>query len=503
MLNQQDRHAQVQPALQNRRSFLCATAAAAGLTLRPASADPQDPAALTLKAASALLRRKAVSSVELTQACLHRIDRYNSALNAFITITGEQALKSARDMDSELRRGKFRGALHGIPVALKDNIATAGIRTTAASELFKDNVPSEDAEAVRKLKLAGAVILGKLNLQEFAYGGTSDVSYFGAVHNPWALDHISGGSSGGSAAAVAADLCFGALGTDTGGSIRIPSSYCGVAGLKATYGRVSLRGVIPLSWTLDHCGPICRTVEDTSLMLQAIAGYGQLDPASVDVPIPAYGHAFELETSKLRLGIPRSPFFENLDPEVANATEAGLAVLRKITTHVADVSLLQSFPATFPLFLTIVGPEALAYHAKSVVEFPNRYQPLTRERLTQAINTNAAAYAGALHQTYLVRREIKSIFSSIDLLVTPTMPKPAETFAESKSFDQFGLQNTSPFDVYGLPAITVPCGFTSSGLPIGLQIAGAPWAEETILALAHAYERETEWHKSRPKLSPA
>lgn len=410
MLNQQDRHAQVQPALQNRRSFLCATAAAAGLTLRPASADPQDPAALTLKAASALLRRKAVSSVELTQACLHRIDRYNSALNAFITITAEQALKSARDMDSELRRGKFRGALHGIPVALKDNIATAGIRTTAASELFKDNVPSEDAEAVRKLKLAGAVILGKLNLQEFAYGGTSDVSYFGAVHNPWALEHISGGSSGGSAAAVAADLCFGALGTDTGGSIRIPSSYCGVAGLKATYGRVSLRGVIPLSWTLDHCGPICKTVEDTSLMLQAIAGYDQLDPASVDVPIPAYGHAFELETSKLRLGIPRSPFFENLDPEVANATEAGLAVLRKITTHVADVSLLQSFPATFPLFLTIVGPEALAYHAKSVVEFPNRYQPLTRERLTQAINTNAAAYAGALHQTYLVRRKSRAFF---------------------------------------------------------------------------------------------
>jgi aspartyl-tRNA(Asn)/glutamyl-tRNA(Gln) amidotransferase subunit A len=186
-------------------------------------------------------------------------------------------------------------------------------------------------------------------------------------------------------------------------------------------------------------------------MLQAIAGYDQLDPASVDVPIPAYGHAFELETSKLRLGIPRSPFFENLDPEVANATEAGLAVLRKITTHVADVSLLQSFPATFPLFLTIVGPEALAYHAKSVVEFPNRYQPLTRERLTQAINTNAAAYAGALHQTYLVRREIKSIFSSIDLLVTPTMPKPAETFAESKSFDQFGLQNTSPSMCTGYP----------------------------------------------------
>lgn len=347
------------------------------------------------------------------------------------------------------------------------------------------------------------MILGKLNLQEFAYGGTSDVSYFGAVHNPWASDHISGGSSGGSAVAVAADLCFGALGTDTGGSIRMPSSYCGVTGFKPIYGRVSLRGVIPLSWTLDHCGPICRTVEDTSLMLQVIAGHDQLDPATVDVPIADYGRAFELESSKLRLGIPRSPFFENLDPEVAKAAEAGLAVLRKITTHVADFSLPKSFPATFPLFLATVGPEARAYHAKSVVEFPNRYQPLTRERLNQATNANAAAYAEALHQTYLVRRKIKSIFSGIDLLVTPTMPKPAETFAKSKSFDQFGLQNTSPFDVYGLPAITVPCGFTSSGLPIGLQIAGAPWAESTVLALAHAYESETEWHKRRPKLSSA
>jgi aspartyl-tRNA(Asn)/glutamyl-tRNA(Gln) amidotransferase subunit A len=503
MSNEQHRHVPLESALHSRRSFLGATAAAAGLTLKPASAGPQDPAALTLKAASELLRRKAVSSVELTQACLHRIDRYNSTLNAFITITGEQALKSARDMDRELRRGKWRGALHGIPVALKDNIDTAGIRTTAASELFKDKVPSEDAEAVRKLKLAGAVILGKLNLHEFAYGGTSDVSYFGPVHNAWALDHISGGSSGGSAAAVAADLCFGALGTDTGGSIRIPSSYCGVTGLKPTYGRVSLRGAIPLSWTLDHCGPICRTVEDASLMLQVIAGYDQLDPASLDVPVGDYRRAFELETAKLRLGIPRSPFFENLDPEVAKAMEAGLAVLRKITTHVTDFSLPQGFPPTFPLFLAIVGTEALAYHAKSVIEFPNRYQPLTRERLNQATNANGAAYAEALHQTYLIRRKIKSIFSSIDLLVTPTMPKPAETFAESKSFDQFGLQNTWPFDVYGLPAITLPCGFTSSGLPIGLQIAGAPWAESTVLALANAYERETEWHKSRPKLSPA
>jgi aspartyl-tRNA(Asn)/glutamyl-tRNA(Gln) amidotransferase subunit A len=292
----------------NRRSFLLAAIAAARLAQRPAFGQSKDLTALTLKEASQLLRRKAASPVDLTQACLKRIEIHNPALSAFITVTSEQALKTAREMEAELRRGKWRGPLHGIPIGLKDNIDTAGIRTTAASELFKDRVPLEDAEVVRRLKDAGAVILGKLNLHEFAYGGTSDVTYFGAVHNPWALDHIAGGSSGGSAAAVAADLCFGALGTDTAGSVRIPASYCGVVGFKPTYGRVSLRGVIPLSWTLDHCGPICKNVEDAALMLQAIAGYDHLDPATVDVSVPDYSRAFKLDISKLRLGVPRSPF---------------------------------------------------------------------------------------------------------------------------------------------------------------------------------------------------
>lgn len=486
------------PHSHDRRSFLrSATAAAAGLAWKPAFGQSKDLAASTLKQASEALRRKAASPVDLTEACLKRIERYNPALNAYITVTGEQALKTAREMEAEQRRGKWRGPLHGIPIALKDNIDTAGILTTAASGVFKDRVPAEDADVVRRLKDAGAVILGKLNLHEFAYGGTSDVSYFGAVHNPWALDHIAGGSSGGSAAATAADLCFGSLGTDTAGSIRMPSSYCGVVGFKPTYGRVSLRGVIPLSWTLDHIGPICKTVEDAALVLQAIAGYDSLDPATVDVPVPDYARALKTETSRLRLGVPHAVFFEDLDSEVEKAVEAAIGVLRKITASVAETKL-----PPVPAVTLITGAEAYAYHAKWIAESPERYQPFTRDRIIGlAADVKAPAYAEALHQTYLVRREIRSVFSSVDLLLTPTMRRTAETLARSKDFDPLGIRNTSPFDAFGLPTITVPCGFTSAGLPIGLQISGAPFAESTVLALAHAYERETEWHERHPKLA--
>lgn len=491
---------QMQPYLHTRRSFLAAaTTTAAGLALKPAFGESQALAALTLKKASELLRSKAASPVNLTRACLKRIESYNSVLNAFITVTGEQALEAAREMEAEQQRGKWRGPLHGIPIALKDNIDTAGIRTTAASELSKDRVPTEGAEVVRRLKNAGAVFLGKLNLHEFAYGGTSDVSYFGAVHNPWALDHISGGSSGGSAAATAADLCFGSFGTDTAGSVRIPASYCGVVGFKPTYGRVSLGGVIPLSWSLDHLGPICRTVEDAALMLQAIAGYDQPDPMTVNVPVPDYTRALTMDTSQLRLGVPRTPFFEDLDPEVAKAVEAAIGVLRKITKSLTETKLPPAAPMA-----PILGAEAYAYHAKWIAESPGLYQPFTRDRIIAlAADVKAPAYAQALRETNLLRREIKDVFLSVDLLITPTMPGLPETFAQSKNFDPKGIRNTSPFDIFGLPTISVPCGFTNSGLPIGLQISGAPFAESTVLALAHAYERETEWHRRHPRLTRA
>ena len=494
----------MQPSPHTRRSFLAAaTTAVVGLALKPSFGESQDLAALTLKQASELLHREAASPVDLTHACLKRIERYNSALNAFITVTSEQALGAAREMEAEQRRGKWRGFLHGIPIALKDNIDTAGTRTTAASELFKDRVPSEDAEVVRRLKNAGAILLGKTNLHEFAYGGSSSVSYFGPVHNPWALERIPGGSSGGSAAATAAGLCYGSLGTDTAGSVRIPACYCGIVGFKPTYGRVSNRGVVPLSWTLDHVGPLCRTVEDAALMLSVIAGYDGLDPSTSETAVPDYGSTFKMRTSNLRLGIPRTPFFDGLDPEIAKAVDAAIGVLRKLTATMGDISLPSASIPIDEIYAKIRSVEAYAYHAEWIAKSPEQYQPVTRQRIVQnAADVKVQDYARARLQLDLLRREIRKVFATVDLLITPTLPSPPVLIAKGADPTAVSIRNTSPFDVLGLPAISVPCGFTTSGLPIGLQIVGAPFAETTILALAHTYERETEWHRKHPELIP-
>jgi aspartyl-tRNA(Asn)/glutamyl-tRNA(Gln) amidotransferase subunit A len=489
----------------SRRSFLVsATVASARVILEPAFGESQDLASLTLKEASELLRRKTASPVDLTQACLKRIEAYNPALNAFITVTKDEAMEAARAMEPEQWRGKWRGPLHGIPIALKDNIDTVGIRTTAASELFKDRVPSADAEVVRRLKNAGAILLGKTNLHEFAYGGSSSVSYFGPVHNPWALDRVPGGSSGGSAAATAAALCFGSLGTDTAGSVRIPACYCGIVGCKPTYGRVSNRGVIPLSWSLDHVGPLCRTVEDAAIMLGVVAGYDELDPSSSETPVPDYRSAVKMQTSNLRLGIPRTPFFDGVDPEIAKAVDAAIEVVRKLAATVGEITLSSAGIDMDEIFGKVRSVEAYAYHAKWIAESPEKYQAVTRQRIIQnAADVKAPAYAEARRQLDLLRREIEKVFASVDLLITPTLPNPPVLIAEGANPTAVSIRNTSPFDVLGLPAISVPCGFTAAGLPIGLQIVGAPFAESTVLALAHTYERETEWHQRRPKLNPA
>ena len=491
----------------SRREFVAAALGAAAWSAFPAVGQSEDLASLTLKQASDLLRRKNASPVDLTEACLARIDQRNPAINAFITITREQALATARQMEAELKSGKWRGPLHGIPVALKDNIDTAGVRTTAASGVFKDRVPTEDAEVVVRLKKAGAILLGKLNLHEFALGGTSAVTYFGPVHNPWSLDRVPGGSSGGSAAAIAADLCIGALGTDTGGSIRIPASLCGIVGFKPTYGRVSNRGVIPMAWTLDHVGPMCKTVEDAALMLGVIAGYDGLDPASVNAPIADYTRGIRTPTSKLRLGVPRTPFFDNLDPEVAKAVNAALDVLRKLTASVKDVQI----PAAGNI-ADVWNPEIYAYHTPWITKTPELYQEATRNLIQRAGEGKSAAYAQARHQVDIVRRDIQTVFASVDLLITPTQrgtaplivpPQPAANAgrgAAAPGGGGAGLYNTAAFDIFGLPTISIPCGFSASGLPIGLQISGAHFAETTVIALAHAYEQATEWHTKRPQL---
>ena len=501
----------------SRRGFVMTGLAAAACATLPASALAQaardnagqrDLARLTLKQASELLRRRDVSPVDLVEACLSRIERHDRAINAFITVTREQALATAREMESELRRGRPRGPLHGVPIALKDNIDTDGVLTTAASGVFKDRVPTEDAEVVVRLKRAGAVLLGKLNLHEFALGGTSTVTHFGPVHNPWALDRVAGGSSGGSAAAIAADMCFGALGTDTGGSIRIPASLCGIVGFKPTYGRVSTRGVVPMAWTLDHVGPMCKTVEDAALVLSAIAGYDALDATSIDAPTEDYVRAIRMATTKLRVGVARTPFFDNLNPEVAKAVEEAIDVLRKLTAPVVDVEVPSSGNIA-----DVWNPEIYAYHTPWITKTPELYQEATRNLIQGASKANAATYAQARHQVDVVRREIRKVFATVDVLITPTQrgvaqpivpPQPAPAAGRGGAPPGAaggGLINTAAFDIYGLPTISVPCGFSASGLPIGLQISGNHFAESTVLALAHAYERATEWHMRRPPLT--
>jgi aspartyl-tRNA(Asn)/glutamyl-tRNA(Gln) amidotransferase subunit A len=453
----------------------------------------------TIVELSPRLRRKDVSPVELTRACLDRIEKLNPVLNAFITVTVESALAEARAAEMEISRGQWRGPLHGIPVALKDLIDTAGTRTTAASGLYQNRVPTEDAEVALRLRRAGAVILGKNNLHEFAYGGSSLVSFFGDVHNPWNAEHVAGGSSGGSAAAVAAGLCYAAIGTDTAGSIREPAALCGCVGIKPTYGRVSVRGVIPLSWSLDHVGPLAATVGDAAAVLQVIAGYDPLDVGSADVPVSDYVSGLNEETKNLRIGVPRAYFFDDLDDEVRAAVEQALVVIR---TLVAESHELQIEVTTDR---TVQAAESFAYHADYVPKTPELYQPETLRRIRSGENISAVEYIRRRRGLDQERRRARDFFADVDLLVTPATPIPAPAIADLKKdpgalrpAELRLLRNTRPFNVWGLPAVSVPCGFTKGGLPIGLQIAGPHWREDLVLRLAHAYESATAWHKRRP-----
>ncbi len=462
---------------------------------------PDDLTTLSLTDAAALVRARRVSAVDLTTACLARIGTYNPKLNAFITVIREQALTQARGLDADLKAGKVRGLLHGVPVALKDNIDTAGIRTTAASSVFDDRVPVVDAEVARRLSAAGAILIGKTNLHEFANGGTSATSYYGPVRNPWALERNPGGSSGGSAAAVAAHLCYAALGTDTGGSIRTPASYCGIVGLKPTYGLVSIRGIIPLVVSLDHCGPLTRTVADAALMLQVLAGYDRLDIASVEHPAEDYLAALAAPVKGLRIGVARVPFVDHLDADVAAAFEAALTTLRTLTSSMTDVVLPSTSDAR-------VDGEMYAYHEALFARMAGRYQIPTRRNLQNGAAAKAGDYIRGRWALDLLRRTIDDSFADVDVVVLPTRrhtPRTVEAALEREEKDvprNPELENTGAFNTYGIPAISVPCGFTATGLPIGLMIAGPRFSEGRVLALAQAYERATQWHTRQPPLTP-
>ncbi|NNC64364.1 MAG: amidase [Gammaproteobacteria bacterium] len=484
----------------NRREFIGAGSAAVALFLsKRGLAQPADPTDLGIAEAGPLIRSGDLSPVELVQAYLQRIARLDGELNAFITLTEESALARARALEAELARGEWRGPLHGIPIALKDNIDTAGVLTTAGSELFASRVPDRDAAAVTRLERAGAIVLGKTNMHEFAYGASSAITHYGPVHNPWDLDRIPGGSSGGSAAAVSARLCAGALGTDTGGSIRMPAAYCGIVGLKPTYGLASIRGIIPLSVTLDHVGPMCRTVADSALMLQALAGYDPRDIASIRTSVPDYSSALHRATLGMRLGVPRSLFFEDVQAEIINGVERALDVLSELTASMTDVDL-PPLPQARPVLV-----ESYAYHAEYLETSPDLYDAATREQILRGVGISAKDYAESLYEVELSRKAIDAVFDDVDLLITPTMarqPVDIETaLAAPVEINPTLIRNASPFNTYGVPTISIPCGFSNDGLPIGLQISGRSLGELDVLALAHAYEQATDWHETVPPVS--
>ncbi len=484
-------------ALSRRALLVCASASAAQLLAsQKLNGSPEY---WTLTQAAAALRRRVISSEELTKLCLARGKKLDAALNSFITVTEETALAQARVCDRErFHLGRPAGPLYGIPIALKDNIDTAGIRTTAGSQVFADRVPTRDAEVAARVKAAGAVCLGKLNLDEFAFEGTGTTSFFGPVHNPWNLAHISGGSSAGPAAALAAGLCYGSVGSDDGGSVRIPAAFCGITGFKTSYGRVSTRGVIPSAYSLDTIGPMTRSVEDAAVMLQVLAGFDPQDSITVDVAVPDYAASLHAPIGNLRVGIPRDYFLEKLNADVAKAVEDAIDVLRPQVREVRDVAL--------PRFQFVENGsydvELLHYQLPFFRASPQLYHPWSRRMLTEMEKTTAVNYVETLKRLRECKRDIRRIFQQVDILILPTKRDTAPTIQATVD-DRYERppSNTSAFNRFGTPVISIPCGFSRDSLPIGLQIVGPVFGEPRVLAVAYAYQRATDWHLRHPPLS--
>jgi aspartyl-tRNA(Asn)/glutamyl-tRNA(Gln) amidotransferase subunit A len=441
-------------------------------------------------------RAHELSPVDVAEAYLGRIERLDKTLNSYVTVTPDQALADARAAEIAIRRGDA-GPLAGVPVAYKDLYATRGIRTTAGSALLADWVPDHDATCVSRLRQAGMVMLGKLITHEFAFGIQFPGHRFLPARNPWNLDHVPGGSSSGSGAALAAGLTVGALGSDTGGSIRGPAAFCGIVGLKPTYGRVSRAGVVTLSWTLDHAGPMTRTVEDCAIMLEALAGYDPADPASSREPVPDYAGPLRSGIRGLRVGVPRDYFFQDIRPEVAEAFESATETLRQLGAEVRDVRIPSIWSA--PAFMAIMLTEAFAYHARDLRERPELYGLVLREKLMAGALFTGDEYIQAQRLRARLREDMNRALGEVDVLATPTTPATAPTFSAVLDPDfPFARSNMAPFNMAGLPALALPCGFAPSGLPISLQLAGRPFDEATVLRVGHAYEQATEWHRRRP-----
>jgi aspartyl-tRNA(Asn)/glutamyl-tRNA(Gln) amidotransferase subunit A len=456
---------------------------------------PDNLTRLSIAEAGDLLRRRALSPVELTRAYLDRIRRLDGDLLAYITVLQDEALAAAAAVEREIARGEDRGPLHGIPIALKDLVMTRGVRTTCGSRILRDWVPDVDATVARRLADAGALLLGKLNMHEFAYGPTGVNSHYGTSRNPWDRHRIPGGSSSGSGVAVAAGLCAGALGTDTGGSVRIPAALCGIVGLKPTYGRVSRAGVIPLAWSLDHVGPMTRTVTDAALLLQVLAGRDPADPSTPAVPVPDYCRALQGGVRGLRLGVPKDLFFERLDPEVRAAVAAAARSLEGLGAVVEEIPLPTIHHAG-PASFAIIASEAMAYHEPYLRTRAGEYGEDVRARLTTGQFVLAHQYLKAQRARQVIRAEVDAVLTRVDALLFPTTPIPAPRLDErevtvdgvTQDARWWLIRCTRPINVTGHPALSVPCGLTAAGLPIGLQLVGRAFDEATLLRIGHAFE---------------
>jgi aspartyl-tRNA(Asn)/glutamyl-tRNA(Gln) amidotransferase subunit A len=455
---------------------------------------------LTIENLAPLIRRKELSPIELTQFLLERISRLQPTINAYITITAETAIAQARQAEKDILKGRYRGALHGIPISIKDLFYSRGIRTTAGSRVLKRFYPKKNAVAVDRLLRAGCILLGKTNLHEFAYGPTNINPHYGPVRNPWDTSRISGGSSGGSAASVISAQAIAALGTDTGGSIRIPAAACGCVGLKPSFGRVPLDGVIPLAPSLDHIGPLSRCVTDAALIFEAIANPLPGDSAGKQVM-----GKIRQDVKSLRIGVPRQFFFSRVKSQVKQAVSAAIAEFETLGAEVLEVDL-KGMERTTGIAAEVTGDEAFAYHAKWLEKRPQDYGKDVRIRLEQSKKATAVAYIQARQEMNAYGQRLAQVLDKVHLLIAPTLPMVAPGIEETEvgtgssgaDIRTALLRLTRPANLSGLPAISIPCGFSSNGLPIGLQLIGRSCDEATLLTAAYAYERATEWHKRFP-----
>ena len=462
---------------------------------------------LSLAEASGLIAGKQLSPVEVVNAHLERIDQTDERLNSFITLLREESTGAAREAERALQAGNYLGPLHGIPVGLKDLYYTKGVRTTIGSKIMRDFVPDFDAAVTERFKQAGAIIIGKLQMHEFALGATSENPHDGPAHNPWDIERVTGGSSGGSGSAVSSGQCMGALGSDTGGSVRIPSSLCGIVGIKPTFGRVSRHGVYPLAWSLDTVGPMAGNVRDAALILNAIAGHDPRDPSSSDSPAEDFTSTLDQGVEGVRIGIPMEYFFEVIDSQVKEAVLKAASVLEELGASVDEVSL-PVLEHSVTISGTILLAEAAEVHAGHLRDRAGDIGDDVRGRLRLGALTLATDYINAQRARTAFNQQVAQTMRRVDVLLAPTSPIGAPRIGErtvqvgDKMESTLSLlpRLTRPFNIGGVPAVSVPCGFTTSGMPIGLQLAGRPFDEATVLRVAHAYEQATEWHTRRPPI---